>query len=263
MISAQQLTNIMHLGSRFAWHGIYPRYRDVPCYGRTLEQESYIQRVLARTRSLQRMAAAGVRLDDEEGQFVLLPLLASTLVDMPVIKVLDFGGGLGISYLYLKQCLTAPVRIDYRVVETGRMCQLGRELFGQARDIAFSESIEAGTGPVDIVHASSALQYIDGYTAVLDQLCRAGAMYILLNKFSTGEFPTYASSQRIRHGDDVPYWFINFQEAVDQVESHGYRLIYASRSGPEYDQGNFPARYRMGRTWNLLLRRDEQPRMEG
>ncbi|MDI6740701.1 MAG: methyltransferase, TIGR04325 family [Candidatus Edwardsbacteria bacterium] len=261
-MSTQQLTNLLCLGSRFTWHGIYPRYRDVPCYGRTLEQGHYVRRVLTRTRALQRMADTGARLDDEEGQFVLLPLLASTLVDAPVVRVLDFGGGLGISYLYLKQYLP-PARIDYRVVETGRMCQLGRELFGQAGDITFGERIEPGTGPVDIVHVSSALQYIEDYPVLLDQLCCVSAGYILLNKFSTGDFPTYATAQRIGRGYAVPYWFINYREAVDRVRIHGYRLIYASRSGQEYDQRNFPPQYRMGRTWNLLFRRDQQQRREG
>ena len=109
------------------WKGVYKQYRDVPTSG-TFFDSAFIVSMAEHTRSLKEALAGGPQSGtDCEGDKLLLPLLAGAVAAGRPVKIIDFGGGLGESYLWLKAAMTESV--EYHVVELERTCAEGRRIF--------------------------------------------------------------------------------------------------------------------------------------
>jgi putative methyltransferase (TIGR04325 family) len=169
------------------------------------------------------------------------------------VRVLDFGGGVGLGFAYVLATLRTSTAIDYHVVELEKMAAAGRELFTHDPRITFHISIPTFSEGVDIVYMSSVLEYIDDYAGLLRQLAGLGASHILLAQSAVGRIPTYATRQMNVRGHSLPYWFINIDELVGTLSASGYSLAYEADAGPHYDQSNFPETHRIGRMRNLLF----------
>ena len=106
---------------------------------------------------------------------------------------------------------------------------------------------------MDIVYTCSAMQYVEDYADLLKALCAYRPKYFLFVKLSAGDIPTYATAQKNVPGTVIPYLFLNVEEVIRIMKGNGYGLIYRCLLDREYDQGNFPPEYRLGRACNLLF----------
>jgi putative methyltransferase (TIGR04325 family) len=188
------------------------------------------------------------------GHHLFLPMLAGLVSQQTdTVRILDFGGATGTALLHLLAGVGDSTAVELNVVETESACKLGEELWPNEPRIKFHRAIADVPRDIDIVHINSALQYVEDYRAVLEELCAFQASYFMLPRLATGDFPTYASAQMNLWDDVVAYWFINIDELIGIMKSCGYRLISKSVEALVYDQSNFPAEYRMHRTSNLLF----------
>jgi putative methyltransferase (TIGR04325 family) len=241
------------------WAGIYSRYADVPVAGPGFDGEVWINQTKAYTK---RMLAASESYGsipfEVTGEHMLLPLVAALVCEQSGgrVGILDFGGGLGVGYVYLLSSLVNCGSIDYHVVERERVCEEGARLFEHDKRIRFHPRLPAELGQIDILYISSALQYVEDYPALLKALTAFRAKYFLFVKLSAGDFPTYATAQKNVSGTTLPYWFINVGEIIELMAAEGYSLKYKSALERQYDQSNFPDAHRLGRTCNLLFLRD-------
>ncbi len=213
---------------------------------------AYTERVIAASRN------DGAIPKDVAGEYLLLPLLASLVCKASggKVRILDFGGGMGVSFVHLTSCLVDCQSINYHVVEREGICEGGAQLFEHDERIRFSARLPPRLPELDIVYLSSALQYVEDYGTLLKTLAGYEAEYFFLGKLSAGDIPTYATAQMNVPGTIIPYWFINVNEVIEILASCNYSLIYKSTLEQEYDQSNFPEEYRIGRTCNLLFSRD-------
>ncbi len=238
----------------YTWAGIYEHYHDVPSTGLAFEGDVW----------------AGSRCQLFESQFgrkneinsavavedVLLPLLVSVLsTESRSVRILDFGGALGETYLRVKILLGQDCQVDYHVVETPRMCEQGIALFENNDQIHFHSSLPAGLSDVDVVYVSSALQYVEDYVDLLQKLSAYQPRFTFFVKLSSGDIPTYATAQKNLRGSTIPYWFINIEELLQIMRDAGYSLRFKSVLEREYNQDNFPEEYRLKRACNLLFAR--------
>ncbi len=244
-------------GTEKIWDGIYPHVTAVPISRPAYDNEARVAEFVDRTRS----ALAAVRkgkLLGLEWHSTLSLLAASILHNRTEIRVLDFGGGVGLAFVELLGSLRTNAAIKYCVVDLEKMCVAGRELFADDSRIQFHVDIPPLQNKVDIVYASSVLPYTEDYAVVLRNLAALNAPYLLLTQLAAGEFRTYAAKQVNLAGQTLPYWFLNIKEVLGIVAAAGYILAYESQAGPEYDQSNYPEEYRVGRMRNLLfVRKDE------
>ena len=77
--------------------------------------------------------------------------------------------------------------------------------------------------------------------------------FFLFVDLASGEIPTYATAQKNVRGSVFPYWFINVREIVELMVGLGYKLIFQGLQDREFDQNNFPERYRLNSACNLLF----------
>ena len=93
----------------------------------------------------------------------------------------------------------------------------------------------------------------DDYRALLKQLCAYEPQYVLFVRLSAGNIPSFVTRQVNVPGISSAYRFINAGELVEAMEQSGYTRTFASSGEELYDQSNFPEKYRMGYTCNLLF----------
>ncbi|HZE73238.1 MAG TPA: methyltransferase, TIGR04325 family [Pyrinomonadaceae bacterium] len=238
------------------WEGIYPHYRDVPVSGPLFDSDTWT----AKTRSYTRQVLVSAKQSrtiplSVTGEHMLLPLLAAVVCETSggELNILDFGGGMGITYVHLMSSLVNCRSLNYHVIERAGICKEGAALFETDDRIHFWTEVPENLAKLDIVYMSSALQYVEDYRSLLRRLAALGARYFLFVKLSAGDFPTYATAQKNVPGTTLPYWFLNIDELVEVMAESGYSLRYKSALDQEYDQSNFPSKYRLGRACNLLF----------
>lgn len=242
------------------WEGTYPSFREVPAGGAGFSSRSWSEKSVARLRELRAPEAAAVPQAVAYTSTLLHAVAALALAETPRLTVLDFGGGLGLTYASLLKAAGDPKGLAYHVVENSEVCaEARREFAGDAR-VTFHETLP-DLSDVDVVHAQSSLQYIEDWKAMIGRLAAYGARRMILTDVPAGEFPTYASAQNY-YGSRIPCWFFNAAEFVSALEAAGYRVILRTRflgtylgAWQDHPMDNFPAAQRVGRSCNFLVER--------
>lgn len=243
--------------SRPPWEGIYKHFRDVPSKGKGFESDIWLNEILKPTKYILSLYEKNGFIPVKEGdEATLLSVLASIIQrEKRSIKILDFGGALGIAYLKLISRLPDPKAVEYIIIETQRVCQLGIELFKEHGMIKFSSLLPEKINSLDIIYMSSVLQYIEDYPWLLGRFCSYQPSYFLFVKTASDNIPTYATAQKNMKGSSLPYWFINIQELIKIMQDNGYSLILKEALKWRYNQNNFPQKYRLKHAHNLLFAR--------
>lgn len=247
------------------WEGIYDSFDDAraDAIGSGFSGEVYRARSL---HSAQECLAAlnatrPIPFLLKQRSMLLPPVVAMLLERRGPLRILDFGGGLGIGFMTLSESISHNSgAIEYTIVEIREVCETGREPMSH-RQVVYMDSLPS-QGEFDLVHSASALQYIEDWKLALKSLSNYGAEYILLSDVFAGSIPTFVTLQnyyesRIRH------WFLNLDELLKLVSSLDYRLVMKSfvnarRHGAEdgLPMANFPASHRLEQSLHLLFRRD-------
>jgi len=187
----------------------------------------------------------------------LEPLVVAMLGRSAPVRVVDFGGAIGFSYLLLKKRLAPSVALEYHVTERREICESGRTLFAGAAWTSFHEADPfVDTLPSSgLLNIASSLQYVKDWRGKLRSLLRWKPEWALFTQLTAGEQKTYASMQRNVPGVRLAHWFFSQDEVIREVESHGYRLLYSGRCQNELNQIHHPASLRIGPYRNLLFAR--------
>ncbi|HEY3045469.1 MAG TPA: methyltransferase, TIGR04325 family [Vicinamibacterales bacterium] len=246
------------------WEGIYASYQEAAAHvvGPGFDGDVWRTRSLASAQGCLAALEAGKPIPQFHKQrSALLPAVAAVmLASRDRLRVLDFGGGLGIGYMTLAESIpSASTRIDYTIVEVPTVCEEGRRLFSGS--VRYATALPAGD-TFDLVHAASAVQYVEDWKQLLKRLGGCGAEFMLLSDVFAGAIPTFVSLQnyyesRIRH------WFFNLEELLDACSRAGYSLVMKTfapsrRLGVEdaVPMDRFPDSHRLEQSLHLLLHRD-------
>jgi len=244
----------------YIWKGIYGSFQDVPAHGEGHAEFSHIQHTQTHTRSVADSLSSRDTKNPPEvpAEYDHFPLLAALEgLRSTQLSVLDIGGGLGISYLYLRSCVPRLEKIRYHIVEAADLCKAGESIFADNEEITFLRQLpgEEAVGAFALVQMCSSLQYMEHFRSVVTEICSYRARFIYLLKIPVGSFPTFATAQYNHPDSVVPCWFFNYQELVQLFAECGYGLIYHGTHDRVYDTTNFDPAYRMSRYSHLLFAR--------
>lgn len=248
------------------WEGVYQNFSDVPVQGPGFDGETWIENSLKRIHALREESIQNAPLPPISNyREALLPLLAGMVYgERRSARILDFGGGIGFTYFQTVYGMPKHDGLEFHIVEREVTCQAGTKFFGDSEKGLFFHSELSSVQPsFDIVHSSSALQYIDDWKQILSSLCALSSQYLLLADVLAGNIPTFVTVQNY-YGSRIASRFLNISELLSTVNTLGYQLIYSSKFAPailgveqDLPMQNFPDEYRLKQACNLLFKRVE------
>ncbi|HSK62753.1 MAG TPA: methyltransferase, TIGR04325 family [Pyrinomonadaceae bacterium] len=241
----------------FIWDGIYESFDQAPVIGHGFASDAWLSDMERYTRSA--VAAIGnAKIPENVPQYhaLLASLVASfdSNTDRPV-RVLDFGGGMGIGFANLIRCAAAKSHVEYLVVDNEPSCARGRQLLQDFPSVTFTTRLTTEPAAVDIVVLSGVLQFVEDYEELLTNLARFKPTLWLFTFLPAGDIPTFVSAQRNVPGSILPVWFFNLGELVENLDALGYKLVFKSALDRVFDMSNFPPAHQLHRQCNLLFRR--------
>jgi putative methyltransferase (TIGR04325 family) len=175
------------------------------------------------------------------------------------IKILDFGGGLGIGYMTLAESLPADLkRVSYNIVEVPEISSIGINFHAGA--VNYVSNLPTQTS-FDLIHAASAFQYIDNWQELVKKFAALEPQYILLSDVFAGFIKTYVTLQNY-YESKIPHWFLNLDELLACFNNYGYKLsmkaFATSRRLNVEDtlpMANFSEDLRLAQTLHLLFQK--------
>lgn len=235
------------------WEGVFSAPEKVDEQGPGFAGESWLAMTRAFTVEALSRATAGTLRDLVRSDVQILATACRHFADAPV-RILDFGGGMGIGYLLLREALPASARIDYSVLEGEQVCAGGEALLGTRADVGFLRTLP-DVATYDIVYASSSVQYVRGLDALLARFAAYRPRYVLLGDVPAGDVPTFWCAQLSVPGSRIAYSFLNLKQLVDAMAQHGYELVVNGVSERPIPVESLPLTHRVPRTCNLLFQR--------
>jgi putative methyltransferase (TIGR04325 family) len=244
------------------WEGIYDSLRAAAQHqtGLGFRGDTYKERTKAAAQSCLRALRAGEPIPQFHKQrSSLLPItVAMMLGGRERIRVLDFGGGLGIGYMTLVESIGRDIdRVDYAIVEVPEICDLGRKML----DVQYLSELDT-VEECDLLHAASSIQYVENWQDLVKTFSSLQAQYILLSDVFAGAINTFATLQNY-YESKIPHWFLNLDELLNECLGHGYRLAmksYATSRRLDSEDilpmDNFPENYRLKQSLHLLLEKN-------
>jgi len=253
------------------WEGVYANFSEVRTEETVFEESIWLAKIMGRARqqvaqSDDDSAVAAVALTSDYA----LPFVAALTVRRgQSLRILDFGGGMGTSYLPLVKMLPVGQPIDFVVVENAAVCRAGAEFFEGDEGIRFKEDIPPPGQEYGIVHCGSSLHYIDEWEHLLDKFVALQPQYLLFADLPAADNRSFVTTQ-LFHGQRICVRFWNFAEFVEAVEKRGFELVFRSRYRGYYLEkdaspptGDFDELHRLDYFSQLVFRRvDSQNRQE-
>jgi putative methyltransferase (TIGR04325 family) len=164
--------------------------------------------------------------------YALSYIAATVAKEGKPLKIIDFGGGLGVSFLPLKSVLPDNQPLEFCVVEGKLICEQGKKLFENYAEISFTEQMPS-TECVDIIHAGSSMHYVDDWIELLKQFSQYTPKFLIFADLPAGDIETFVTTQNY-YDKQIPVRFWNIQQFINAVEDLGYRLIMKSRFHSKY-----------------------------
>jgi putative methyltransferase (TIGR04325 family) len=191
------MTSRLHLvrnfvRSRVLFQKTYPTYVDAlrQCSGDSYLSSDIAKIVAAKTRilaaSLRDRAAIDFTATSVLSLTAILHLLRSEQV--PVVRVIDFGGACGAHYFQVRAALPDATPLKWAVVETPTMVSAAKEF--ESDELHFFEDLPTAKSWVvdaDLTHSSSTLPYTSEPFEWLKRLIGLSSKYLLLTRMNMTE----------------------------------------------------------------------------
>ncbi len=245
------------------WEGVYDHFDNAPECGTGFNSDRWIKG------SEEKLSA--LLSDLQDGHIVpggvsystnLLPFLVSLRLDhAEKQRILDFGGGIGLTYAQTISAIKDCSKLEYHIIENEKMCEAGRQAFSGDHRVHFHSSLPTDPDNVNIVHISSSLQYVRSWQELLEKLAGYRPSHFLFIDLPAGDISTFATIQNY-YESKIPHWFFNIHDIVDVMSKLGYSLQFKSSFsgiflGKPQDMPlqNFDAEHRLKKACNLLFTR--------
>jgi putative methyltransferase (TIGR04325 family) len=241
------------------WEGVYDSYKDAISYGDGFNSDRWINSNYEKTKDMIK------KNKNYNLSFCTSSLSAiSSLIytNNNSLSILDFGGGMGSSFINLTSALIDNKNISFSVVEGLRSCEKGKILFKNDDRIEFLNELPKNK-KYDIIYISSCLQYIEDWQGLLATLCKNyNAEYFIFDDLPSGDIEkTYVSVQNY-YESKIPCTFFKLDDIIKEIKDNGYEIIYRANfranilnTYENYPQNNFEEKYKINYGKNLIFKK--------
>lgn len=195
-------------------------------------------------------------------EYVLPAVAASMARGGQTLRILDFGGGMALTYFAVADALPRGQPLVFHIVESEPLCRRARELGLGDERLRFHEDFPALQDGVDIVHAGSSIQYVEDWRGLLARLCAYQPSHLVLADVPAGDLPRSFVSGQFFYGKRIAHWFFRMEELVAAIERNGYRLTYKAPYVGSYlgerrplPMDGLPETHRLSNFCQLMFRR--------
>jgi putative methyltransferase (TIGR04325 family) len=180
------------------------------------------------------------------------------------LRVLDFGGGAGETFIMLHDRLKVKDTLIYTVIDNKKIINLGKVVNDKTEAIYFIESLnEYNTNnTTDIIHLGSVIQYLENWKDSLNKLIKLNPQYIVLDDVFTGNIVNYTTMQNY-YNSQIRFNFINIDELFEFFNNKGYTLLYLCPFIPVihgkkefYDMTMFEKKLRIPYAYNIVFEKN-------
>jgi putative methyltransferase (TIGR04325 family) len=149
------------------------------------------------------------------------------------LRILDFGGGVGVNFVNIRAALPAGAKLQYDIVDSSANRDRWHRLFENPVNCSFFTEIPRQR--YDVVFASSTLQYIPDWAALLTKLADVCERWIVLPRLPITSGATFVASQNIRflngpHAGEtagtIAHRFFNRGELIGVLRARGFELVH-------------------------------------
>lgn len=189
----------------------------------------------------------------------LLPLVIALASNEKRITVLDFGGGMGDSYLNSLSALKGSnIDVEFHIIDLESTIGFGMKIFPKDMGIHFYASVEDISSVIDIIYIGSTLQYVNDYQTLIQKFAKFSPKYIFFTDNFMGEVETFATTQVNMKNRQIANWIFKLSEIIDLMAKNGYKKIYMTKNHqPFHNFDNFSDEYKIDDSCNLLFSRSE------
>ena len=198
--------------------------------------------------------------------FVLTPLVVGLTRSKEASKkfnILDYGGGVGSTYLELENSLEDINDIIYHIYDSKNTCELGEKYLNKRKNLKFYSDISDLGPQYDLMHLGSVIQYIENIQEEFNNFFDVGPQdkprYILVSDAYVGSGKTYVTRADY-YGFKHPFKIRSWKDLIGDFDFLGYKLTSKQSFIPKiqdkhqfYDMSNMPKQLRIKNTWHLLF----------
>ncbi len=249
------------------WFGVYDRFDEVSenaeVFDSSLWAEKQQLRVLQALDQLNSRSSipAGAKSRD----YPFIPFLSGLLTIRPHLRVLDYGGAMGQTYLeVLAKLPEAAEKLSYTIVETQTVVDAVPDKIRNLRGLRFLSTLDAANETMDVVHCGSVLQYIEDWKSFFMKIINTNQPdNFVLSDLLVGEIPSFVTAQRY-YGRVTAVKCINIDEFLTFWQQTPYKLSYRAHyyplSGEDYfPTHDLPASHRIKTACHLVFSKQNEP----
>ena len=165
-----------------------------------------------------------------------LPIIVSMMLSKKTnkIRILDFGGGLGVAYMTLIESIPKLMdRVEYHILEIPEICEIGKNLFVSDSNIAFSSTFPNEEN-IDLIYSSSSIQYVQAWDKLIQNFCELGPSFILISDAIIGAEQSFVSLQNY-YESKICTWYLNMNDLLSEFLN--YNLILSIKMNTQVGLG--------------------------
>ena len=240
------------------WEGVYKDFNQVRKITKYNNSQNKIYILKARKIFEKNLSKFNQKKDLDHlstERFLYLPSVIKNFVLQRQINILDFGGGFGNGYLFLKKKIDKKIfkKVNYTIIDLPEVIKEAKII---NKYVNFKSSLPRKK--FDIIFCCSSIQYVENWKKLIVDLTKYNSSIILLSDVFCGNIRTFATIQNY-YDHKIPHWILNFNTFNKQFINNGYRLklkknVMASRLGKKniLQMNNFKANNRIKYTKHLI-----------
>jgi len=178
----------------------------------------------------------GVCFDEVQHHWALLASLQRVLLAAGKLEVLDFGGGMGTTYNYVRPLL--PGHWRWSIVEQPAFAEAARAAWGVRDGPRFFDNVRdcLATGTPNLALLSGVLQCLEDPWAIAGELTTAGIEWVIVDRTPMADAPTRAFVQVVPpsiYPARLPTWVFNERELLDAFREYERVYEFSSPFDPQ------------------------------
>lgn len=158
------------------------------------------------------------------------------------MKILDIGGGFGLSYLNLIQSRKFSQRgqIEYVIYDLPSIASFALKEFDGFKNLWFISDLPAEGNHFDLVIFGSSLQYFEDYSSILDQVINYSPKRVMIADTLMSSADSFVCAQVNMPKRYIPMHVFNTESIRDFFIRNGYEISLFNRSYyPFHDLSNY------------------------